>query len=254
MKKKVFFTKLKNCVNYIGLWVDDDGKLPYSYNIEDYVTTDKKKINTHKELLKEIERKEDERLNIIDTKTSQMITFSGIIFSALSLFIPVLINKVADQSFNIRVLFIINLILTFIFYILTIYNAAKNYNIGKFIYSGSDPNNVIKYQNMKVNNFISIEIKDLLYSNNQNLKTNNDKANNLIYSYRNFRIAILFTAILGVLICSSLLFVKQKENSIIIKNPIQLQNIDSSENKILNIVKEFNKEKIKFYHHKQDSI
>lgn len=115
--------------------------------------------------MKEIERKEDERLSVIDTKTSQMITFSGIIFSALSLFIPILIGKVADQSLYGRVLFIIILILTFVFYILTIYNAAKNYNIGKFIYSGSDPNNVIKYQNKKANKFISIEIQDLLYSN-----------------------------------------------------------------------------------------
>lgn len=44
MKKFFLFHKIKQLANYIGFWVDDDGKLPYSYNIADYITTDQKKL------------------------------------------------------------------------------------------------------------------------------------------------------------------------------------------------------------------
>src|SRR5659263_95586 len=230
--------KLIDCLNNIGLWVKKDDTLPYSYDRTLYVNTKEDKINAHKALLISLEKKEADRLSIIDTKTSQIITYTGIIFSALSLFLPVLLDKVSDQPLYVRIFFIVVLIFAFIFYILTIHNAIRNYNIGEFIYAGSDPNNVIKYQEKSVNEFTNIEIQDLLYSYNRNLKTNNDKANNLIYAYNTFRIANIMNAILGVVLCFSLLFAKQKDKSITIKNPIQIQNLDSTTNAIIKSINE----------------
>ncbi|HYV90915.1 MAG TPA: hypothetical protein VE978_03995 [Chitinophagales bacterium] len=231
---------MKKIVNYVGLWIEKDVSNPYTYNINDYKTIDEKKIKAHKGLLKALEKKEDDRLTIIDSKTSQIVTYTGIIFSALSLFIPILLDKISDHSLFARIIFIIVLVFAFLFYVLTIHNAIRNYNIGKFHYSRSDPNNVIKYQDKSESEFTNIEIKDLLYSYNQNSKTNDEKANNLIYAYRAFRIANAMTAIIGALICSSLLFAKPKEEDINIKNPIQIQNFDSTAKAIIKTIKEQN--------------
>lgn len=231
---------LKKRLNFVGLWIDKDDTFPYSYDRTQYVTTDKDKVAAHKELLQGLEKKEDDRLEIIDTKTSQIVTYTGIIFSALSLFIPILLDKISESNLAIRIAFIVVLVLAFVFYVLTIHNAIRNYNIGKFHYSRSDPRNVIKYQNKTVDEFINIEIQDLLHSYNQNSKTNDDKANNLIYAYRTFRIANILTAILGVTICISLLFTKQKNNDISIKNPIKIQNLDSTATEIIKVIKKQN--------------
>lgn len=223
---------------YYGLFIKEDDAKPYKYDRFDYKTTDEKKVKVHKRLLQALEKKENDRLGIIDTKTSQIITFTGIIFSALSLFIPILLDKITDHNLFARIIFITVLIFAFSFYILTIHNAIRNYNILKFIYSNSDPNNVIKYQDKTVDEFTTIEIQDLLYAYNQNLKTNNDKANNLIYAFRAFRIANLFTAFIGIFICSSLLFAKPTDKDINIKNPMQIQNFDSAANAIIKTIKE----------------
>lgn len=218
---------IKKIFNYIGIWIEKDETNPYTYDSEEYKNTDEEKIKKHIELLKSLEKKEDDRLTIIDTKTSQIITYTGFIFSALSLFIPILLDKIPEQGFMVRIVFIVALVFAFLFYIITIHNAIRNYNIKKFHYSRSDPRNVIKYQYELVSDFSAIEIKDLLYSYNLNSKTNDEKANNLIFAYRTFRIANILTAFIGILICYSLLFVKPKENCFSIKNPVQIQNIDS---------------------------
>lgn len=222
---------------FFGVFVKESDTKPYKYDRFDYKTTDEKKVKVHKELLQVLEKKENDRLGIIDTKTSQLITFTGIIFSALSLFIPILLDKITDQSIFSRIIFILGLIFAFSFYILTIHNAIRNYNILKFIYSNSDPNNVIKYQDKTVDEFTTIEIQDLLFAYNQNLKTNNDKANNLIYAFRSFRIAIFFTALIGIFLCSSLLFSKPKNEDINIKIPVQIQNFDSTTNEIIETIR-----------------
>jgi hypothetical protein len=231
---------MKTILNYVGLWLKKNDANPYNYSASNYVTTDEKKVIAHKELLKSLEKKEDDRLTIIDTKTSQIVTYTGIIFSALSLFIPILLDKISDHSLSLRLVFIAVLIFSFLFYVLTIHNAIRNYNIGKFYYSRSDPNNVIKYQDKSVDEFTSIEIQDLLYAYNQNSKTNDEKANNLIYAYRTFRIANVLTAIMGALICTSLLFAKAKDKDVTIRNPIQIQNFDSTTNAIIKAIKEKN--------------
>ena len=201
---------MESFLNRFGLFLDKNDINPYSYSVGDYISTDCDKIKAHREFLRSIQAEENSRLTLIETKTSQLVSQTGIVFSLLSLFIPIFIDKINGLPFEIRVLFLIILVLAFLFYMLTIMNAVKNFNVKNFIYSKPSPNNVIKYQGSTTEEFTVIEIKDLLYGANQNLKTNNTKATNLIHSYNSFKVANLLTALLGVLICTSLLFAKPK--------------------------------------------
>ncbi len=228
---------MRKILNFLGLWLANDNSNPIEFDASEYKTTEKEKIKVHKELLESLEKKEDDRLTIIDSKTSQIITYTGIIFSALSLFIPILLSKIAEHNLVLRVIFIVILVFAFLFYTLAIHNAIRNYNMGNFPYSRSDPKNVIKYQDKSSNEFTSIEIRDLIYSYKQNSKSNDKKADNLIYAYRTFRIANVLTAIIGILICSSLLFAKSQEKESIIKNSVKIENLDSSLREIINTIK-----------------
>jgi hypothetical protein len=219
---------MRKVLNFIGLWLKFDNSVLISFDVNEYNATEEKKVTAHKELLQTLERKEDERLSIIDAKTSQIITYTGIIFSALSLFIPILLDKISNHSLVVKITFISILILAFLFYVLTIHNAIRNYNVSNFPYSRADPKNVIKYQEKNVTEFRAIEVRDLIYSYKQNSKSNDRKADNLIYAYRTFRIANILTALMGVLICSSLLFTNSKERETNVGAPVQIQNIENN--------------------------
>ena len=201
----------KYILNYFGLFLDDETPMPYSYKVDEYKNKNKESLEVHKQFLNSIIDEENNRLNLIENKTSQLVSQTGVIFSLLSLFIPIFIDKINDVSIILRIVFILLLILAFTFYLLTINNAIKNFNVKNFIYSKPSPLNVLNHQEKTVTDFMHIEIKDLLYSINTNLKTNNTKATNLIHSYNSFKIANFITAILVTLICFSLLFIGKKE-------------------------------------------
>jgi hypothetical protein len=201
---------------------------PYSFSVSEYFSKDPERVRVHKEFLKSIEAEENGRLTLIESKSSQLVSQTGIIFSLLSLFIPVFIDKLSDHSLVIRLFFLIVVILAFLFYMLTIRNALKNFNVKSFVYSKPSPINVIKYQKAPVEEFTAIEVRDLLYGANQNLKTNNIKATNLIHAYNAFKVGNTLTALLVILICFSLLFTKSKKEPVAIKNPLEVKLLDSS--------------------------
>lgn len=121
-----------------------------------------------------------------------MVAQTSVIFALLSLFIPLVIDKI--DSFNLKLLICIPVALAFLFYLLTIHNAAKNFNVKKFKYSRSLPTNVVKFKDASAEDFLIEEINDLLYSTITNLQINNVKASNLIYSYNCFKIANFLTS------------------------------------------------------------
>lgn len=202
------------------------------YQLADYSVTEEAKIKIHHEALKLRVNEENERLTLIESKTSQMVSQTSLIFALLGLFVPTFVDKIGDQSSAIRIAFFILLFLAFIFYLLTIQIAAKNLNVKNFFYARPNPTNVIKYQDKSVTDFLAIEIRDLFYSAGFNAETNNRKASNLVRSSACFRIANGFTAILGLLLCFLLLFSTAKKNAVTIENPVRIENVDSrSENK-----------------------
>jgi hypothetical protein len=224
-------------LNYFGLLLN---KRDAIQNIDPttYLSVDTEKIKIHREFLKANEAEENSRLAVIEGKTSQLVSQTGMIFSLLSLFIPIIIDKLSDKHFVICFLFMAFLAMAFILYILTIWNATKNFNVKKFSYMRPSAKNVITHQDKTPSEFSAVEVQDLLLGANHNQELNNIKATNLIHSYNSFKVANIFTALIGILICFVLLFTKQKQNTIIIENPIKIQNFDTAINII---VKEINK-------------
>lgn len=214
--------------NQIGLFVietddaqEDSADLKYVPQNKSK-NKDDDKLKLHRDFLKSLEAEENNRLTLIENKTTQMIAQTSVIFALLSLAIPLVIDKV--DALYLKLLVFLPLVLAFVFYLLTIHNAAKNFNVKKFKYSRSLPTNVIKLKDAPAEDFLIEEINDLLYSTKTNLEINNVKASNLIYSYNCFKIANLFTAILGIVLCVSLLFINQKKDPITIENPIRIEN------------------------------
>lgn len=215
-----------------------NGKIikPYTYHCDDYMNKSSKKLELHKEYLKEIEKDENGRMVTIENKTSQLISQTGLIFSLLSLFVPFIINKVLDFDVYLKVLFILALSLAYLFYILAINNALKNFNVKKFNYVKSSPKSVISKQKLTVESFLKMEIKDSLVAINNNIGVNNLKASNLIFAHNSFKIGNIFTSILVIFLCAFLLFIDTKPNGITIENQIEIEQF----NEYLEILKERN--------------
>lgn len=219
-------SKAREIFNHIGLFVveadggepDDAANLKY---VSKNKTKDVEKLKLHRDFLKSLEADENNRLTLLENKTTQMVAQTSVIFALLSLFIPLVIDKI--DAFSLKLLVFIPLALAFLFYLLTIHNAAKNFNLKKFKYSRSLPTNVIKFKDAPAEDFLVEEIDDLLYSTKTNLKINNLKASNLIYSYNSFKIANILTAVLGILLCVSLLFTERKKEAITIENPVKIE-------------------------------
>lgn len=193
----------------------------------EYLVNDLPRIAVHKEFLKSMEEKEENRLNLIENKTAQLVSQAGMIFSLLGLFIPIFIDKVSEQALFIRIVFLMLLIFSFLFYMLTIHNAMKNLNIWKFRYSKPAASNVPNFQNLSPEEFSAMEVRDLLYSINNNTNINNAKGNNLLHAFNAFKIANTLTAILGLSICVSLLFMHPAKSSMRIENPLEIKGLDT---------------------------
>jgi hypothetical protein len=188
--------------------------------------TNKEKLKLHRDFLKSIEADENSRLTVLESKSSQIVAQTGVIFALLSLFIPLVIDKIDGLGWKISIVSF--LVLAFLFYLLTIHNGAKNLNIGKYIYSRSIPANVINLQNKSEEEFLVEEINDLLYASKQNAKTNNFKGANLIHAYNSFKTANLMAAVIGILLCAAVLFTQPKKEPIKIENPIKIESINSN--------------------------
>lgn len=232
-------SKLKSLIQSFGFFSQRTFIKPYDYKVSDYVNSEHKKLDLHKAYLKEIENEENNRLNIIENKTSQIISQTGLIFSLLSLFIPFIIDKVLDFNLYLKSIFIIVLAFAYLFYILTINNALRNFNVKKFNYIKNSPISIINQQNLKVEEFMKMEIKDSLLAIKNNISINNLKASNLISAYNSFRFGNIFTSILVIFLCASLLFIEPKSNAIKLENPIEIKQFEEyietlkEQNKIL---------------------
>lgn len=181
------------------------------------------KLKLHRDFLKSLESEENSRLTLIENKTTQLVAQTGVIFALMSLFIPLIIDRI--DIYYLKLLIFIPLVLAFIFYLLTIHRAAKNFNLRNFVYSRSMATNVIKHKDNSAQDFLVEEINDLLYGIKKNTETNDVKASNLIHSYNALKIAHILTAILGIALCVSLLVSTQKKEPITIKDPIKIEDI-----------------------------
>lgn len=185
-------------------------------NIDSYIDSSKEyvdlenrsidKIVQHKEFLKTLADDENSRLSSLENKTSQLISQTSLIISLISLFIPLLISNANNLNNFLKIYFVLLIISTYIFYIFTILNALKNYNIKKYNYSSPSPENVLNFKNKSIEDFNEEIIRDYLFSINKNQEINNIKATNILHSYNCFKIANILLSILVILICLVTIF------------------------------------------------
>jgi hypothetical protein len=231
---------LKKIGTYLGFQKESEIKVQYP---DDFSLVDV--LDLKIDYLKELDKQENERQNTIETKTSQLIGQTGIIFSLLSLFISTYIAKFGDLLLVFQLLLVLIFIFTLLFYLITIYNATKYLNVIKYKY-GQRSADTVKNKFKDEEAFKIEEIKDLVYSIERNTKINNQKCDHLIFAYRSFKIANLFVGCLACVLISSSYFSKKPELSKInIDGPIAIQGIDSTINELKNEMKaSFNKIKI----------
>jgi len=192
-----------------------------------YQQADKEKGEIHVNYLNRLADDENGRLALLESKTSQLVAQTGIIFSLLSLFVPLLIEKVTDFPVLIRVTLMLLLILAFLAYMLTIRNALKNFKVNKFQYSRPGAINVISYQDKSIADFHTEVVKDLIKGLKHNTKINNLKATNLIHSYNAFKAGNFITGLLVTLMCATILFFKPKEKPTKIEGVVTIKKNDS---------------------------
>lgn len=200
-----------------------------SYNHKDYdleKQSDSEKIVLHKEFLKSIFDEENNRLSFIENKTSQIISQTSIVFSLLGLFVPIIMDRFENTTLFFKILIIILLLITFSFYLLSITNALKNFDIKKFKYPSPNPLNVLDFKTKSVEQFNAELVRDYLYSIDKAVQINNKKGTNLLHAHKAFKLGNFLTGILVIVVCSILLFTKKEESSVMIKQPIEIKNLD----------------------------
>lgn len=223
--------KLRNLLLSIGIGSLSEHPQPFSYDYKEYglnQEADSEKIIEHKNFLKSVLDDENNRLGFIENKTSQIISQTSIVFSLLGLFVPIIMDRFEDASVYLKVSIIILLLITFSLYLLSITNALKNFDIKKFRYPYSNPANVLDFKDKTIEQFNSELVKDYLFCINKCVQINNEKATNLLHSYKAFKLGNFSTGIIVMCVCSLLLFTKKKEeSSFTIKDPIEINNIDA---------------------------
>lgn len=225
---KALRKKIKKYLSLIGLFYTEGERPDLAYEIQGYQLTENlEKIKSHRDFLLNLENQEDKRLDTIESKTSNLIAQTAIVFSLLGLFIPLLIDKASSFNICLQIALIVPLFLSSFFYLLTIHNALKNYQIHRFKYVRSVPKNVMDLKDESLEKFIAEEVRDLLLAVPENRHINNRKGNYLLHSYTAFRLANITTGILIATFAVSILFYRPEKNTITINEPIEIKKIDS---------------------------
>ena len=223
-------TKFKNFLLSIGINSIEEHPEPFTYNCNDYdlkKLSDSEKIIEHRNFLKSVLEDENNRLGFIENKTSQIISQTSIVFSLVGLFVPIIMDRFEGAAIFLKFLIIILLLITFSFYLLSITNALKNFDIKKFRYPYTNPANVLDFKEKSIEEFNSELVRDYLFCINKSIQINNEKATNLLHAYKAFKFGNFSTGIIVMCVCSMLLFTKKEETSFNVKNQIEIKNLDS---------------------------
>lgn len=227
---------MKNFFEAIGLKKIESVR-PYSYDSNNYdLNSDISKIKAHKEFLKSTLDGENSRLEVIENKTNQLVSQTSVVFSLLSLTIPIIIDKTGNTGILFRLTLIVCVLISFSFYFLAIFNALKNFNVNNFNYSVPSPSNVLDFKDKTEEEFEAELVRDYLYSINVNIEINNIKATNLLHSNTAFKFGNIFTATIVILISCFVLFFNTKEDKIE-NTPKKADTIIvNDKNEVLNII------------------
>lgn len=177
--------------------------------------------------LKQLESHEATRMSAIETKTSQLIGMTSIIFSLLGLFISNYVTKFQNLQIGVQIILIAVFLIGLSFYINTIFQASRYLDISKHAY-GQRSTTTVQQAFGSESQFKIEEIKDLLFSIERSILVNNRKSNYLIYGYRSFKIATTCVGLLSVLLLTAGYFsMDPKPNRVVVENSISGKNLES---------------------------
>lgn len=191
-----------------------------------YANSSESTLKEHKDFLKNLDEKEEKRLDSIENKASNLVSQTAVVFSLVSLFIPLLIDKASGIEFVYKIIILFLLFISSSFYVLTIINALKNYRINKFRYVKPSAKNVIKFHNQSLEAFLEEEIKDLLYGIPRNRHYNDQKGTNLLHAYNSFKVANITTALLIGFLCLKLVFIEKKPETTKISGTVEIKDLN----------------------------
>src|SRR5215213_3906444 len=127
---------MRKILNHIGLWLDKTEDNLNQSNSSIYTvknkTKAKEKLLLHRDFLRSLSAEENVRLTIIENKTTQLVAQTGVIFALLSLFVPMIADKI--DGWYLKLPFLLILFFAFFLYLLAIHHAVKNYNVQNFKY------------------------------------------------------------------------------------------------------------------------
>lgn len=212
---------MKKFCTYLGFVKVPDIEVTYPDNF-DFIDN----LDLKTQYLISLESQEASRLTAIESKTSQLIGFTGIIFSILSLFISNYLSKFSALPLILQILLAILLVISLLLYLLTIYHATKYLDIRKFAY-GQRSTSTVKAR-YPADGFKIEQIKDMIYSIERNTQLTNIRSSGLIYGYRTFRLATVFVGILSLFVVFVGYFLpKPLTPTVIVEKPISVKGIDS---------------------------
>lgn len=184
------------------------------------------KLKEHRDFLNRLADEEQKRLESIDTKGSQFIAQVGVIFALLTLFIPIIMDKVSGFHISFKIILIVFSVLASLLYVLSIHNALKNYRISDFEYVRPSASNVLDFKDADVETFVDEEIRDLLMGRVRNIHNNNIKATNLLHAYVSFKYANILTGSLIALFSIAMVLYKPENNVVSIQGPVIIKHLD----------------------------
>lgn len=150
--------------------------------------------------LKELFEYEETRQNTLDNKLSQLLGQSSIVFSLISLFIPLFYSEFLVLSLFYKILLLAPFVMSLLMFMYSIYYSTKLLDPKKDIYATGTPSTVTKNHDTK-EEFIEEQIKDLFFIILNNSYTNTMKVRKIINSQKYLRLGLLFFGVLALLMC-----------------------------------------------------
>ncbi|CDT01033.1 hypothetical protein BN1088_1432769 [Sphingobacterium sp. PM2-P1-29] len=218
--------KIKDFFDAFGICYQHSEEIKNDLDCRQYVNNIENILREHKDFLKNLDEKEEKRLDSIENKTSNLVSQTAVVFSLVSLFIPLLIDKTSGIDFFYKIVILLLLFISSFFYILTIINALKNYRISNFQYVKPSAKNVIKFHNENLEAFMQEEIKDLLYGIPRNRHNNDRKGTNLLHAYNSFKWANIATALLIGFLCIKLVFIEKTPETTRINGTVEIKDLN----------------------------
>jgi hypothetical protein len=230
--------RFKDFLHSLGIFYQHPGlaeELPYKKYQKQNDQIDK--LKEHRDFLKNLEEDEQKRLESIETKGSQFIVQVGVIFTLLSLFIPIIMDKASSFNIIFKIVLICLLVSAALLYVLSIHNALKNYRVSDFNYVRPSASNVLDFKDETLEAFVAEQIRDYLFGRVNNIHNNNKKATNLLHAYLSFKYANILTGCLIVFFSITTVTYRAEKNIIYIEEPVVVKDLD----RILKELKDNNK-------------